>query len=199
MSPTSAPASRLTEQQNSAKPGLSSLEETFCLSLLGILNIQAPSLGTTSSPKQRDQGLTSCGPLSRKLRFWRGGQREWVGVWGSWAQRVRSRVAPLALTLNTSRPPKIPVPLQVLPSLGRSQRDGRFQGGNEAEPSGEPGQEEGDRKGWREGEVHTVDRQRRGWAGDGGRWEIEERAGGAPITKPESWVVRQQVPTAPHC
>ena len=44
-----------------------------------------------------------------------------------------------------------------------------------------------------------TERQRRGWAGDGGRREIKERAGGAPITKPEPWVVRQQVPTAPHC
>lgn len=83
-----------------------------------------------------------------------------MGVWGSWAQRVRSRVAPLALTLNTPGPPKTPVPLQVLPALGRSQRDGRFQGGSEAESSGERGQEEGDRKGRREGEVCTADRRR---------------------------------------
>lgn len=56
LSPTRVPAPRLMRQQDLAKPGLSFLKETFCLSLLGILKIQAPSLGTTSSSKQCHQG-----------------------------------------------------------------------------------------------------------------------------------------------
>lgn len=44
-----------------------------------------------------------------------------------------------------------------------------------------------------------TERQRRRWAGDGGGGETQDRGGGAPATKPEPWVMRQQVPTAPHC
>ena len=44
-----------------------------------------------------------------------------------------------------------------------------------------------------------TERPRRGWAGDGWCREIEDRGGRALVTKPEPWVMRQQVPTAPLC
>lgn len=76
--PPGSPASRENRIHPSRAqlPGTTqgpALGELFCLSVLGTLNIQAPSLGLASSSEQQGEGLTSCGPLPLKLHFWRGG------------------------------------------------------------------------------------------------------------------------------